>query len=79
MDQKYGNIKSGNLKPKYAPVAFSKKQLKDLFRGFDCDKDGHLSKDELKKAFNSLGSRVPAFRTLAALQHADENGDGCWD
>ncbi|XVE67720.1 hypothetical protein DITRI_Ditri09bG0011100 [Diplodiscus trichospermus] len=51
-------------------------QMKDFFRRFDCDKDGRLSKEELKKAFNELGSRVPVFRTLAALRHADENGDG---
>lgn len=76
MYQIYGNISGGNSKPKHAPVPFSKEQLKELFRGFDYDKDGRLSKEELKQAFNSLGSRVPAFRTLAALQHADENGDG---
>ncbi|XVF13933.1 hypothetical protein REPUB_Repub09cG0012500 [Reevesia pubescens] len=67
---------TGTSKPKHAPVPLSKDQLKDVFRSFDCDKDGRLSKEELKKAFNELGSRVPVFRTLAALHQADENGDG---
>ncbi|KAL4334855.1 hypothetical protein GQ457_07G000630 [Hibiscus cannabinus] len=62
-------------RPKAAAVPYSKEQLKALFRRFDGDKDGHLSKSELKKAFNELGSRVAAFRALGALQHADENGD----
>ncbi|XVE67726.1 hypothetical protein DITRI_Ditri09bG0011700 [Diplodiscus trichospermus] len=57
-------------------VPLSKEQMKDFFRRFDSNKDGRLSKEELKKAFNELGSRVPVFRTLAALHHADENGDG---
>ena len=76
IDQKYGRNWGGNPRPKHAPVLFSEEQMKAVFRRFDCDKDGRLSKVELKKAFNDLGSRVPIFRTLAALQYADENGDG---
>ncbi|XP_021299254.1 probable calcium-binding protein CML10 [Herrania umbratica] len=67
---------NGTSKPKHAPLPLSKEQLKEVFRRSDSNKDGRLSKEELKKAFNELGSRVPVFRTLAALHHADENGDG---
>ncbi|KAE8706283.1 Phosphatidic acid phosphohydrolase 2 isoform 1 [Hibiscus syriacus] len=61
--------------PKPAALPLSKGQLKALFRRFDGDRDGRLSKSELKKAFNEMGSRVAAFRALGALQHADDNGD----
>ncbi|KAK6267180.1 hypothetical protein QUC31_018017 [Theobroma cacao] len=77
VDRTYGSVGgNGTSKPKQAPVPLSKEQLKEAFRRSDSNKDGRLSKEELKKAFNDLGSRVPVFRTLAALHHADENGDG---
>ncbi|KAK2660318.1 hypothetical protein Ddye_006851 [Dipteronia dyeriana] len=50
--------------------------LKDFFRRFDKDEDRRLSKQELKNAFNSLGSRCPTWRATRALQHADANGNG---
>lgn len=40
------------------------------------EKDELLSNQELKNAFNYLGSRVPGLRTQRALSHANENGDG---
>ncbi|XVF60061.1 hypothetical protein PTKIN_Ptkin08bG0012700 [Pterospermum kingtungense] len=47
-----------------------------VFRRFDDNRNGRLSRQELKNAFKSLGSRCPTCRALAALYHADENGDG---
>ncbi|KAF2309842.1 hypothetical protein GH714_005347 [Hevea brasiliensis] len=38
--------------------------------------DGLLSRQELIKAFNHLGSRLPGWRAQRALHHADRNGDG---
>ncbi|OMP05569.1 Calcium-binding EF-hand [Corchorus olitorius] len=78
VNQRLPRVGGETSKPKHVAggVPFSKEQLRDIFKRFDCDKDGRLSKEELKKAFSELGSRVPAFRTLAALHHADENGDG---
>ncbi|OMO73681.1 Calcium-binding EF-hand [Corchorus capsularis] len=42
-------------KPKHVAggVPFTKEQLRDIFKRFDCDKDGRLSKEELKKAFKA--------------------------
>ena len=39
----------------------------------DENHDGRLSKEELEKALEELGSSFPAWR---ALYHANENGDG---
>ncbi|KAK3231398.1 hypothetical protein Dsin_003279 [Dipteronia sinensis] len=50
--------------------------LKDFFRRFDKDEDRRLSKQDLKNAFDSLGSRCPTWRAMRALQHADTNGNG---
>ncbi|KAF5747051.1 calcium-binding protein CML16 [Tripterygium wilfordii] len=51
-------------------------QLKTIFNDHDVDKDGEISKEELKKAFQKLGAWYPEWRVNRALQHADANGDG---
>ncbi|KAK1550406.1 hypothetical protein Q3G72_018436 [Acer saccharum] len=56
--------------------ALTEEQLKLLFMRFDTDGDRRLSKQELKDAFNSLGSRFSAWRAWRVLCHADANGDG---
>ncbi|KAJ0045375.1 hypothetical protein Pint_05985 [Pistacia integerrima] len=56
-------------------VNLTEEQLKGLFWQFDTYGDRRLSKQELNKAFNNLGSSFPAWRTWRALCHADENGD----
>ncbi|OMP05571.1 Calcium-binding EF-hand [Corchorus olitorius] len=50
-------------------------KLKQIFSRYDVNKDGRLSKEELKNAFSELGSHVPMFRAFLALHHADKNGD----
>ncbi|KAL5777789.1 hypothetical protein ACOSP7_010715 [Xanthoceras sorbifolium] len=50
--------------------------LIDFFRRFDKDEDRRLTKQDLKDAFDSLGSRCPTWRAKRALQHADANGNG---
>ncbi|KAK3231404.1 hypothetical protein Dsin_003285 [Dipteronia sinensis] len=61
---------------KSVQIPLNEAQLKDKFKSFDTNKDGRLSKEELKNALESLGSSFPAWRTWRALRHADENGDG---
>ncbi|KAJ0024525.1 hypothetical protein Pint_08797 [Pistacia integerrima] len=46
------------------------------FQKNDVDGDGRLTKEELKKAFEQLGSRNPGWRVLRAFRHADNNKDG---
>lgn len=42
----------------------------------DENEDGMLSKEELEKAFQELGSKIPSWRASRALCHADTNKDG---
>ncbi|KAL5777790.1 hypothetical protein ACOSP7_010716 [Xanthoceras sorbifolium] len=58
-------------------ISIPEEKLEDFFRRFKTDdQDQRLSKQELKDAFDSLGSRFPAWRAKRALQHADTNGNG---
>ncbi|KAE8729183.1 putative Calcium-binding EF-hand family protein [Hibiscus syriacus] len=61
---------------KHAGVAANEDLVKGVFNRYDTNKDGFLRKQELKKAFASLGSRMPRVRASLALRHADVNGDG---
>ncbi|KAG4201177.1 hypothetical protein ERO13_A05G261550v2 [Gossypium hirsutum] len=51
-------------------------QILSLFKGCDVNKDGKLSKDEVKEGFRRLQSRFPRFRAQRAFKVADKNGDG---
>ncbi|KAJ9186729.1 hypothetical protein P3X46_002272 [Hevea brasiliensis] len=57
-------------------MSFTEGQLKALFKEHDANGDGRLSKEEIKKAFQQLGSRFPGWRVRRSLHHADSNGDG---
>ncbi|KAK0575602.1 hypothetical protein LWI29_003516 [Acer saccharum] len=58
-------------------ISIPEEKLEDFFKRFGSDnEDRRLSKQELKDAFDSLGSRFPAWRAKRALQHADANGNG---
>ncbi|GMN35188.1 hypothetical protein TIFTF001_005137 [Ficus carica] len=50
--------------------------LRGMFMLFDENGDGRLSKEELRKAFKGLGSRVPGLQAFFALFCADRNRDG---
>ncbi|KAG8654752.1 hypothetical protein MANES_05G172901v8 [Manihot esculenta] len=63
-------------KSKRASVTLSEHQLREIFMQFDEDHDNVLSKEEVRKAFTYLGSRIPEFRTLRGFNHADANGNG---
>ncbi|KAL4649669.1 hypothetical protein ACB092_01G031300 [Castanea dentata] len=51
-------------------------QLRNIFKKYDANNDNKLSKEELKKAFEYLGSIIPGFRADRGLHHADSNKDG---
>ncbi|KAK7859643.1 calmodulin-like protein 4 [Quercus suber] len=57
-------------------ITCGEEQMKNVFGRSDSDKDGYLSKQELKKAFSDLGVEFPSLRAMSALWHADDNGDG---
>ncbi|KAK9946518.1 hypothetical protein M0R45_011981 [Rubus argutus] len=61
---------------KKAPVPWTKEQVRDLFKSLDKNGNGKLSKEELKAAFRTLGSRWSSYRARRALRHVDANGDG---
>ncbi|KAJ6722411.1 CALCIUM-BINDING EF-HAND FAMILY PROTEIN [Salix koriyanagi] len=54
----------------------SEDQLIKIFKRFDTNGDGLLSKEEVKRAYNMLGKSFPGVRTWWALHVGDENGDG---
>lgn len=66
------SVKCGNS----GHLTFTEGQLKALFKEHDVNGDGRLSKEEIKKAFQQLGSRFPGWRVRRSLHHADTNGDG---
>ncbi|XVF39954.1 hypothetical protein PTKIN_Ptkin01aG0074300 [Pterospermum kingtungense] len=62
--------------PKGAVAPYDANLIRDIFLACDLDDDKVLTKEEIKLAFNRLGSRNPAFRTWRAVQEADFNKDG---
>ncbi|KAE8100659.1 hypothetical protein FH972_018534 [Carpinus fangiana] len=54
----------------------NEEQLREIFRQHDVNRDGLLSKAELKSAFKSLGALIPSLRAFLGLRQADANGDG---
>ncbi|XP_011016821.1 PREDICTED: calmodulin-like protein 5, partial [Populus euphratica] len=63
----------------HVPPTSTEKQLRAIFMECDINKDGVLSKKELKRAFRRLGALIPAFRAARGLHHADANHDGVVD
>ncbi|XVF64034.1 hypothetical protein PTKIN_Ptkin09bG0134700 [Pterospermum kingtungense] len=57
-------------------VTLNEERLKAIFKEHDTNGDGCLTKEELSKAFQKLGSRNPGWRARRSLHHADANGDG---
>ncbi|XP_059635379.1 probable calcium-binding protein CML26 [Cornus florida] len=57
-------------------VPLSEEQIKGLLKRYDTNRDGKLSREELKSAFKSLGLHFSGCRARRALRHADANEDG---
>ncbi|KAG6670783.1 hypothetical protein I3843_Q037800 [Carya illinoinensis] len=60
------------MRGKKVEVPYTELQLKGIFKSFDKDGDGYLSRKELRNAFSSLGSSAPRWRAFRALWHADK-------
>ncbi|TKY57807.1 Calcium-binding protein A [Spatholobus suberectus] len=65
--------KSKGLPP---TIIDAEKKIRDILTKADCNGDGCLSKEELKKAFKEFGSKMPAWRASRFLRKADTNHDG---
>ncbi|KAL5777810.1 hypothetical protein ACOSP7_010736 [Xanthoceras sorbifolium] len=64
----------------FPTVELSESQIREIFQRHDANKDGCLSKAEIKQAFDELGAVFPSFRAYRGLNHADGgNGDGFVD
>ena len=70
---------SDECRAKVIPMRYTEEQLKNLFKSSDANRDGRLSRQELKNAFASLGSFAPGWRAFRALRRADKNRDGYVD
>ncbi|GMN35202.1 hypothetical protein TIFTF001_053185 [Ficus carica] len=62
----------------YKPVKvqWTKQHLKEAFKRHDVNGDGKLSQEEIRKAFNDLGSNCGLYRAWKALPRADRDKDG---
>ncbi|KAL0017366.1 hypothetical protein SO802_004435 [Lithocarpus litseifolius] len=63
----------------YKPGPPTEDLLRKIFKKYDTNNDNMLSREELKKAFEDLGSLIPGFRAGRGLHHADANRDGYVD
>ncbi|KAL5777804.1 hypothetical protein ACOSP7_010732 [Xanthoceras sorbifolium] len=69
-----------SFNPKPGPRReLSEREIREIFERHDANKDGCLSKAEIKQAFDELGALFPGFRANRGLNHADGNGDGFID
>lgn len=59
-----------------AKLPYNEAQLRNIFKRFDANGDGRLSREELRNAFKSLGSWAPCALAILAVLRADRNRDG---
>ncbi|CAN4114516.1 unnamed protein product [Withania somnifera] len=57
-------------------LPISDEQLKGIFKKYDKNGDGKISKQELKLAFKEMGLSFSRWRAGKAIRHADINEDG---
>ncbi|KAG6674703.1 hypothetical protein I3842_15G057600 [Carya illinoinensis] len=71
------NVQRTHDEPKSVP--YTRTDLMDVFNRCDKNGDGKLSRDELKAAFEVLGSKSPCCRAIWEHLRADKNRDGFID
>lgn len=54
-------------------------ELKRWLKKFDVDKDGRISKKELREAVRATGGRFARFKSRLGVRSADANGNGFVD
>lgn len=54
-------------------------ELKKWLKKFDVDKDGRISKKELREAIRATGGRFPRFKSRLGVRSADANSNGFVD
>ncbi|KAK4254177.1 hypothetical protein QN277_009591 [Acacia crassicarpa] len=54
----------------------NEKTVRELLKKADINGDGNLSKKELKKVFEEMGSNWPKHRTWLCMLNTDSDGDG---
>ncbi|KAK4342530.1 hypothetical protein RND71_038346 [Anisodus tanguticus] len=57
-------------------LPISNEQLKGIFKKYDKNGDGKISKQELKLAFKEMSLRFSGWRAGRAFRHSDINEDG---
>ncbi|KAG6784518.1 hypothetical protein POTOM_010215 [Populus tomentosa] len=63
-------------KSKEGNHCLTKEQLKSIFLKHDNNHDNHLSRKELRQAFDELGAFSSRYRAARGLSHADADKDG---
>lgn len=54
-------------------------EFKVWLKSFDTNKDGRISRDELRRAIRSIRVRFSGWKSKRGVQYADSNGDGFID
>ncbi len=61
--------------PKFAEIPLTREQLTQTFQKHDKNKDGKLSWDEVKAAFQELKASYVWLKTEQGFRHADKDED----
>lgn len=54
-------------------------EFKEWLRRFDRDRDGRISRDELRRAMRAIHKRFTGWRSKQGISYADRDGDGYID
>jgi calmodulin len=54
-------------------------EFKEWLRRFDVDRDGRISRDELRQAMRAIRARFTRWRSRQGINYADADGDGYID